>query len=74
MQKDNITVEQAAKIKEYNDVPVLYCRECMSLKIMSVDGMDYCDKCGSTNIGETHIGEWEKMYADKYAKPHINRE
>lgn len=74
MQKDNLIIDQAVKLKEYNDVPVIYCKNCLSLKILTVDGMDYCDNCGSTDMAETYIGEWEKLYADKYAKPHINKE
>jgi hypothetical protein len=29
---------------------------------------DYCDVCGSTCIGTTHIKSWERMYKDKYNK------
>ena len=57
---------------DYNSVPVHYCSECMSLKILSVDGIDYCDKCGNTNIKEANIFEWEKMYAAKYAGNYLN--
>lgn len=57
---------------DYNSVPIHYCSECMSLKILSVDGIDYCDKCGNTNIKEANIFEWEKMYAAKYAGNYLN--
>lgn len=53
----------------YNDEPVFYCKSCLSLKIKTIpmmSGFDYCDKCGSTNIGETSIQEWEKLYIEKY--------
>ena len=36
--------------EDYNNEPVYYCTECMSLRIRNIDGTDYCDKCGSTNI------------------------
>lgn len=36
--------------EDYNNEPVYYCSECLSLKIRDIDGTDYCDKCGSTNI------------------------
>lgn len=42
---------------EYNDEPVYYCRNCLSLRILRVDGSKecYCDKCTSTHIGSTDI-------------------
>ena len=46
---------------DYNEVPVLYCKHCLSLKIRDIPRMedsDYCDECGSTNIGECSIEEW----------------
>ena len=45
--------------EDYNNEPVYYCSECLSLKIRDIDGTDYCDKCGSTNIEQIHIQEWE---------------
>ena len=49
---------------DYNKVPVLYCKHCLSLKIRNIPRMrdsDYCDECGSTDIGECSIEEW-KLY------------
>jgi len=43
----------------YNSEPVYWCNSCMSLNIKSVDGIDYCDKCGSTDIVVTSIEEWQ---------------
>lgn len=60
------------KHSEYNSIPVLYCSDCLSLKIRLVDGMDYCDECGSTNIKETDIFDWEKMYVNKYLEKYLN--
>lgn len=54
---------------EYNAVPVLYCKHCLSLKILNipeVENSDYCDKCGYTDIGECSIEEWENLYKNKY--------
>ena len=48
--------------EEYNNIPVVYCKHCLSLAIRNSDGIDYCDKCGGTETGEAHIHEWEKMY------------
>lgn len=66
------TTERQLKKEEYNSVPVHYCSECMSLKILSVDGIDYCEKCGNTDIREANIFDWEKMYAAKYAGNYLN--
>lgn len=52
--------------KDYNDIPVFYCKKCLSLNIKTVIGMDYCDACNSTNIAQCHIEEWEKMHEEKY--------
>ena len=66
------TVEKQHKHDEYNAVPVVYCADCLSLKILTVDGIDYCEKCGSTNTKEANIFDWEKMYAAKYAESYLN--
>lgn len=58
---------------EYNDEPVVYCADCLSLNILTIDGIDYCEKCGSTSTKEANIFDWENMYRDKYKKNHINR-
>lgn len=57
---------------EYNDEPVTYCVDCLSLKIMTEDGIDYCDKCGSTNLKEANVFDWEKLYAAKYAGKYVD--
>ena len=56
-----------------NEEPVYYCKSCLSLKIkqVTVDNQNftnYCDKCGSTNVGCCDIEEWEKLYNNKYNK------
>ena len=35
--------------------------------------MDYCDKCGGTEIETTNILDWERMYEDKYCKKFLNQ-
>lgn len=57
---------------KYNDEPVHYCTECLSLKILTLDGEDYCDSCGCTHIKTTHIVDWEKLYESKYNKKFIS--
>lgn len=50
----------------YNEEPVYYCKDCLSLKIRSAEDQDFCDKCGSANIGIASIFEWQQMYDEKY--------
>lgn len=62
--------------KEYNDEPVYYCKDCLSIKIKSVivgSDLDFCDECGSTNIGIAHIEEWQKLYRERYGFDYINK-
>lgn len=59
--------EHREKIEEYNSYPVSYCKHCLSLKIMTLEGTrGYCDKCGCTDIEETNIEIWENIYREKY--------
>lgn len=59
---------------DYNEQPVLYCKHCLSLKIRnipSIDDSDYCDECGSTNIQECSIEEWENLYKNRYGHKYL---
>ena len=54
---------------EYNAEPVYYCRKCLSLRILDIpylDNSEYCDKCGSTDIGQCNIEEWETLFKERY--------
>lgn len=54
---------------DFNDIPVLYCKRCLSLLIGGDEFLgDYCMDCGCTDIGKAHIEEWEVLYAQKYKK------
>ena len=60
--------------EQYDEEPVYYCSRCLSLnirQISSIEGLDYCDDCGSTKIATTSIEEWERMYKEKYGKDHL---
>ena len=61
-----------SKTAEYNSVPVKYCKSCLSLRIMSFDGMDYCDRCGDTDIEEANIFDWEKLYKIRYSGSYLD--
>lgn len=55
--------------EDYNAIPVHYCKQCLSLKVRRVAGMDeaaFCDECGCTDITEASIEEWETLYKSKH--------
>lgn len=69
-------MSSSGKDFDYNDIPVYYCKQCLSLKIKTVPhimDMDYCDDCNSTNIDKTSIFEWEKMFEDRYGYKFLNK-
>lgn len=65
---------------DYNAIPVFYCKHCLSLNIKTVDEsidteyLDFCADCGSTEIEQTDIHTWEKMYEQKYGKNFLTGE
>jgi hypothetical protein len=54
--------------EDYNKTPVYYCKHCGSLAIMVMPGFmeDYCDKCGSTEIGKASIEAWLDLQKTKF--------
>lgn len=73
MKESSIINEEYSK-DEYNSEPVVFCKKCLSLKILSInDEIDYCDDCGSTDIDTANIEDWEEMYKKKYGKTFINK-
>ena len=58
-------------IDDYNDEPVHYCKQCLSLKIKIVGKFDFCDDCGSTDIITAHVDEWDKLYQERYGEPFL---
>lgn len=55
------------KTVNYDDEPVFYCANCLSLRILEDQLIgDYCMECGSTDIRKTDIEDWEKKYIKKY--------
>ena len=64
-----IIIREYMSNAEYNKEPVFYCKDCLSLKIRDVEHIEnseYCDDCGSTNIGTASIEEWDAMYVAQY--------
>ena len=73
---NNLPTKTEKSPKEnYNNIPVYYCRDCLSLAILRVPGMKdacYCDTCGSTDIAEASIEEWEALYKQKHGFSQLN--
>lgn len=61
--------------EDYNRLPVYYCKNCGSLKIMTMPGLsdDYCDDCGSTNIGKANIDIWLELQRTVFRSPYPER-
>ena len=58
---------------KYNNEPVFYCKNCLSLYITSLDAFNpdegcYCESCSRTDIGETDIFTYREMYKEKFGK------
>lgn len=63
-------VNEYDEAKEYDEEPVAYCRDCLSLaiRVTSFHDLSYCDECGSTDIGECSIAEWSEKYRVAYGR------
>jgi len=62
--------------EEYNNVPVFYCKNCLSLRIRDVESIEdseYCDGCGSTDIEQTSIEQWDAMYIERYGHSFLDK-
>jgi hypothetical protein len=36
-----------------------------------MENSDFCDKCGSTDIEETSIENWEELYKSRYGHKYL---
>lgn len=56
------------RYEDYDSEPVAYCSKCYSLKIRHEDALDTdcCADCGSTDIQESSVEEWERKYERRY--------
>lgn len=57
----------------YNEEPVYYCTDCLSLRIKTVAGLDFCEHCGATRISTSNIEEWEKLYKSTYGFKYLEQ-
>lgn len=59
---------------DYNNEEVHFCKDCLSLNIRYIKGIidsDYCDSCGSTDIGTIHINDWKNLYKNTYGEDFV---
>lgn len=60
---------------DYDDEPVYYCTQCLSLNIRSVPEMPghyYCGECGASDeTGETDIDTWKEMYRKMHGRDFV---
>ena len=62
--------------QDYDSEPVRYCARCYSLKVKYEESVDSecCGDCGSSDILEAPIEEWEKKYERKYGHKFTQKE
>ena len=60
---------------DYDQEPVFYCTRCYSMKIQYEEAIDSdcCMDCGCSDIAETSIENWERMYERRYGSKYVNR-
>lgn len=74
--KDMKKLDKLAKKNDYNDVPVTYCKTCLSLRLKIIDEpkVCYCGDCGNTEFGEETITKWEFLYEEKYGEKFLSKD
>lgn len=78
--------KMVSKKTDYNNVPVTYCKTCLSLNLKEVTfkgqkdpatgedkNVTYCVPCGNTDTETTHITEWEDFYEAKYGERFLDK-
>lgn len=63
-------------LNDYDSEPVSYCPNCYSLQIGYIDGVDnsdYCMHCGCSEVKQTSIAEWEKLYQRRYGHKFVEK-
>lgn len=65
--KNNIIVDKNPN-NEYNKEKVYYCKHCLSLAVIDAGYCDYCNYCGSTDIEEATLEEYDNIYFKRFGK------
>lgn len=63
--KEYMNTLNQSRQQDYNSIPVHYCKHCLSLAIKGIESteeFDYCETCGSVDIKQCSIEEWEELY------------
>lgn len=71
---NNSSIDKNSSQTSYNLEPVFYCKHCLSLRVRHIQSLkesEYCDSCGSTNVGQTDIENWENMYKNKFGHNYL---
>jgi len=75
-----IREKMITKKDDFNNVPVTYCKTCLSLHLKIVEfkkenggvhehkEVPYCVACSNTDLDSCHITEWEKLYEERYGE------
>lgn len=81
---DMKSLSERVKKQNYNNEPISYCKNCLSIRIKTVKfpetnegenrDVDYCSLCSKTDLGEVHVSEWEDMYQERYGKMFLTEE
>lgn len=64
------------EVIDYNAIPVFYCKKCLSLVIVieSELDMDFCKNCGSTDIGQATLEEYDKLYEERFGEKYFYKD
>lgn len=58
-----------SKKNKYDDEPVFFCKDCGSLRIVSIEGIDFCDTCKKDNIAVAKdIETYQEIYEKRYKR------
>jgi len=62
--------------EEYNNEPVHYCVNCLSLNIKEINKstLHACLECGNIKIEETSIDNWNELYNKQYGRYFLSEE
>lgn len=41
--------------------------------VPNMEELDYCDECGATDIAQTDIETWKKMYRDRFGFDYLDK-
>jgi len=58
---------------KYNEEPVYYCADCLSLKIVEEQGVTFCAECGSGQCNCDYIDVWRKKYREMYGFDYLDK-